>query len=513
MINLNWIDHIHTTIGYKLIVISHLNVFHRKRTNHLGNVLATVSDRKIGVSLDSSRISSYTPVINSAQEYYPFGMLMPGRGGHIGTGKNVAGSTVVMNGDTIPATLTVTQRSNNTPGTYMATQTISFEGEFSSGTADEFTTLFVDQTSADPGTESGISYGVAAKGYRYGFNGKENDNEVKGEGKEQDYGMRMYDPGLGKFLSVDPLTKKFAHYSPYQFSGNTPIQAIDLDGTEDVHYIFIWLKAASGKETVLKVTGWIEGKETGKVDEHGRSEYDRPYRIIGHYPARAFGQTIFVNAAYNSEADFSRAKASDFYSSAILEGSGKGAEIANDFGFALSMGYFGASLGNLSKQLITEYVEAKTAQYVNSVAEKSVLNHLVEENIQKTFQTAGVNANVVAHGTLTYEPIAGGMVGHTVPWSVMTQAERRAFQHSYTRHSAELGLPNWAQSRASELQGLFNNAVTNIRAAGEGGFFRSSELVNGVKTIVNRTQPIIDGQQYFYYETIGGKFISAGTMP
>ena len=177
------------------------------------------------------------------------------------------------------------------------------------------------------------------------------------------------------------------------------------------------------------------------------------------------------------------------------------------------MGYFGASLGNLSKQLITEYVEAKTAQYVNSVAEKSVLNHLVEENIQKTFQTAGVNANVVAHGTLTYEPIAGGMVGHTVPWSAMTQAERRAFQHSYTRHSAELGLPNWAQSRASELQGLFNNAVTNIRAAGEGGFFRSSELVNGVKTIVNRTQPIIDGQQYFYYETIGGKFINAGTMP
>ena len=201
-------------------------------TNHLGNVLATVSDRKIGVSLDSSRISSYNPVINSAQEYYPFGMLMPGRGGHIATGRNFSGSTVVMYGDTIPATLTVTQRSNNTPGTYMATQTISFEGEFSSGTADEFTTLFVDQTSADPGTESGISYGIAAKGYRYGFNGKENDNEVKGEGNEQDYGMRVYDPGLGKFLSVDPLTKKFPHYTPYQFSGNTPIQATDQDGAE-----------------------------------------------------------------------------------------------------------------------------------------------------------------------------------------------------------------------------------------------------------------------------------------
>ena len=72
--------------------------------------------------------------------------------------------------------------------------------------------------------------------YRYGFNGKENDNEVKGEGDEQDYGMRIYDPRVGRFLSVDPLQKKFAFYSPYQFAGNTPVQATDLDGAEIYHY-------------------------------------------------------------------------------------------------------------------------------------------------------------------------------------------------------------------------------------------------------------------------------------
>ncbi|RFM29242.1 RHS repeat-associated core domain-containing protein [Chitinophaga silvisoli] len=132
----------------------------------------------------------------------------------------------------------------------MATQTISFEGEFSSGTADEFTTLFVDQTSADPGNESGVSYGIAAKGYRYGFNGKENDNEVKGEGDEQDYGMRVYNPGLGKFLSVDPLTKDFPWYTPYQFAGNTLVQAVDLDGNEELHYTMTLNKNGS---TTLKV--------------------------------------------------------------------------------------------------------------------------------------------------------------------------------------------------------------------------------------------------------------------
>ncbi len=71
-------------------------------------------------------------------------------------------------------------------------------------------------------------------GYRYGFNGKENDNEVKGvTGSQQDYGLRIYDPRLGRFLSVDPLTAKYPFYTPYQFAGNKPIVAIDVDGTED----------------------------------------------------------------------------------------------------------------------------------------------------------------------------------------------------------------------------------------------------------------------------------------
>jgi RHS repeat-associated protein len=49
----------------------------------------------------------------------------------------------------------------------------------------------------------------ATSSYRYGFNGKENDNEVKGEGNQQDYGMRIYDPRIGKFLSVDPISKEY----------------------------------------------------------------------------------------------------------------------------------------------------------------------------------------------------------------------------------------------------------------------------------------------------------------
>ena len=44
--------------------------------------------------------------------------------------------------------------------------------------------------------------------------------------------MRIYDSRLGRFLSTDPLAKTFPFYTPYQFSGNSPIKFIDLDGGE-----------------------------------------------------------------------------------------------------------------------------------------------------------------------------------------------------------------------------------------------------------------------------------------
>jgi RHS repeat-associated protein len=67
-------------------------------------------------------------------------------------------------------------------------------------------------------------------GYRYGFNGKETDSETD----LQDYGFRIYNPSIGKFLSVDPLSGSYPWYTPYQFAGNKPINCIDLDGLEEL---------------------------------------------------------------------------------------------------------------------------------------------------------------------------------------------------------------------------------------------------------------------------------------
>ncbi len=95
---------------------------------------------------------------------------------------------------------------------------------------------------------------TAANGYRYGFNGKENDNEVKGEGNQQDYGMRIYDPQLGKFLSVDPLSKGYPELTPYQFASNTPVQAVDLDGSERLDMTDIMINQRKATITIAHTT-------------------------------------------------------------------------------------------------------------------------------------------------------------------------------------------------------------------------------------------------------------------
>ena len=39
---------------------------------------------------------------------------------------------------------------------------------------------------------------------------------------------------------MDPLSSKYAYYTPYQFAGNTPMQAIDIDGLEE-HFYYLEL--------------------------------------------------------------------------------------------------------------------------------------------------------------------------------------------------------------------------------------------------------------------------------
>ncbi|SCC64365.1 RHS repeat-associated core domain-containing protein [Chitinophaga costaii] len=146
-----WQPGITLTAGAGVTAWSQEGLSRYELTNHLGNVLSTISDQRVGVDNDhNGTIDYYLPTIASYSDYTPFGMQMVDRNGSAG-------------------------------------------------------------------------------GYRYGFNGKEDDKEIEGQ---QDYGFRIYDKRLGRFKSIDPLAKKYPELTPYQFASNSPIMAIDLDGLE-----------------------------------------------------------------------------------------------------------------------------------------------------------------------------------------------------------------------------------------------------------------------------------------
>jgi RHS repeat-associated protein len=126
-------------------------------SNHLGNVLVVINDKKIP-NLNGTSLLNFNADVHSYNDYYPFGQLVPNRHG-------------------------------------------------------------------------------SSDAYRYGFQGQEKDDELKGEGNSLNYTFRMHDPRVGRFFAVDPLTKKYPFYSPYAFSGNRVIDARELEGLEpDILY-------------------------------------------------------------------------------------------------------------------------------------------------------------------------------------------------------------------------------------------------------------------------------------
>jgi RHS repeat-associated protein len=73
---------------------------------------------------------------------------------------------------------------------------------------------------------------VSAETYRYGFQGQEKDDEIKGAGNSVNYTFRMHDPRLGRFFAVDPLARDYPHNSPYAFSENRLLDGVELEGLE-----------------------------------------------------------------------------------------------------------------------------------------------------------------------------------------------------------------------------------------------------------------------------------------
>jgi RHS repeat-associated protein len=93
----------------------------------------------------------------------------------------------------------------------------------------------------------------SSESYRYGFQGQEKDDEIKGEGNSLNYTFRMHDPRIGRFFAVDPLTREYPHNSPYAFSENKVIASIELEGLEEIYYFNAQKTKYKGLDLALKI--------------------------------------------------------------------------------------------------------------------------------------------------------------------------------------------------------------------------------------------------------------------
>jgi RHS repeat-associated protein len=124
--------------------------------------------------------------------------------------------------------------------------------------------------------------------YRYGFNNKEGDSEIG----TVDYGFRMFNQLLARFLSTDPLVKEYPHYSAYQFAGNKPIVAIDIEGKEEFVITDYYNAAGVLYKTEVTVVNQYN------ADENGVSQGQMVHRSENRPVVNVTGQTVGYTTQY-----------------------------------------------------------------------------------------------------------------------------------------------------------------------------------------------------------------------
>lgn len=144
-----------------------------------------------------------------------------------------------------------------------------------------------------------------SRDYRYGFQGQEMDNELKGRGNSLNYTFRMHDPRVGRFFAVDPLAYSYPYNSPYAFSENDVISHVELEGGEKEDATSkLYVPAAPVLTTVGKDATKELAKQAAKNVVEGQGKQiivkETAGKVAGQIAGKIIGTVFLLLTDYSS---------------------------------------------------------------------------------------------------------------------------------------------------------------------------------------------------------------------
>jgi RHS repeat-associated protein len=175
--------------------------------------------------------------------------------------------------------------------------------------------------------------------YRYGFQGQEKDDELKGEGNSLNYTFRMHDPRVGRFFAVDPLAEKMPNISPYTFCGNNPISNIDPDG----RYFFGLFGSSASERRTARAERFAAKVGGSVVSNGGRTTVN--YAVSGSSEG---GMSFKSKSGFGDFSSWKNTKETLVGFDRALEGSSDGANYGGTYGGVDGMRTFGEDASSAS---------------------------------------------------------------------------------------------------------------------------------------------------------------------
>jgi RHS repeat-associated protein len=155
------------------------------------------------------------------------------------------------------------------------------------------------------------SYTATAKGYRFGFNGYENEPDVAEEGAVIDFGARIYDSRLGRFFSTDPIV--YPYWSPYQYDANSPIWQKDFLGMG----LFDGFKKRAEERKIKKDAEKFEAEHKSTFETESLKEVvvaaKRPTGICGNENTLQLAYRVSTTTITNFNNEFTQKSLLDEY--------------------------------------------------------------------------------------------------------------------------------------------------------------------------------------------------------